>query len=145
MPLKCYKIHRCKLQGTLSVEGFQIKTRRNVTDKYSASEEVTYPFGILSVCCSEKAQPVPTLPNWNLCKKWGRFFKNWEQKQGRCGGSQRISFRSGVTLEFWFNRKFLDWNIDHNVFLDENKKHEPSPKAETKCKINLCWSRSLRS
>lgn len=64
MPLKDYEIHRCKLQETLSVEGFWIKTRRNVTDNCSStSEELIHLFGIPSVCSSEKVQPVPTLPN----------------------------------------------------------------------------------
>lgn len=65
-------------------------------------------------------------------QKVRKIFISGEQKQGRCGGSQRISFRSGVKLEFRFNRKFLVWNIDHNIFLDENNKPEPSHAAETK-------------
>lgn len=78
-------------------------------------------------------------------QKVRKIFTSGEQKRGRCGGSQRISFRSGVKLEFRFNRKFLVWNIDYNIFLDENNKPEPSPTTESKPGINLWWSLKLRN
>lgn len=63
-----------------------------------------------------------------------------QQKQGRCAGSQRISFGSEVKMEFRFNRKFLSSKQTITIFSDENNKPEPLPTAETKPGLDLWWS-----
>lgn len=70
-------------------------------------------------------------------QKVRKILRSQEQKQGRCGGSQRISFRSRVKMGVQILQEIFSLKQTITVFLDENNKSEPSPTAETKPGLNL--------
>lgn len=72
-----------------------------------------------------------------IMQKVRKILRSQEQKQGRCGGSQRISFRSRVKMGVQILQEIFSLKQTITVFLDENNKSEPSPTAETKPGLNL--------